>query len=42
MEHIESNKQAISSKQQEMFMLKQEIQEKIEKLILGTLSLEDL
>ncbi len=42
MEHIEINRQVISSQKQEITMLKQETQKKIEKLILGTLSVEDL
>lgn len=42
MKHIEKSKQAITSKEHQANMLKQETQERIEKLILGTLSVEDL
>ncbi len=42
MRHIKTNKQAALSKTQKTTMLWQETQEKIEKLILGTLSVEDI
>ncbi len=42
MEHIENNKQATASKKHEVTVLREKIQEKTEKLILGTLSVEDL
>jgi type I restriction enzyme S subunit len=42
MRHIETNKQAIESKKHEATVLREETQERIEKLILGTLLVEDL
>jgi type I restriction enzyme S subunit len=42
MDYIEINRKAIDSKKNEAAILKEEAQEKIENLILGTLSVEDL
>lgn len=42
MKHVEDNRQTIASKQYEADFLKQETQKKIEKLILGTLLVEDI